>query len=61
MSALKKIPSKSRDGYFGNAGAARTPTYTGPLLVVNLFSVVILLSSDLPARDWVAFGFRRYL
>jgi len=39
MSALKKSPSRSKEGICGGAGAARTPTYTRLLLVVDRFSV----------------------
>jgi len=39
MSALKNYPRGVGRGICGGAGCARTPTYTGPLLEVDLFSV----------------------
>ena len=39
MSALKKTTLEEWRGVYVGAGYARTPTYTGPLLAVDLFSV----------------------
>ena len=40
VSALKKTTLEERGGvYVGVRAQARTPTYTGPLLAVGLFSV----------------------
>jgi len=39
MSAMKKYPRGVERIICGGAGCARTPTYTGPLLAVDLFSV----------------------
>ena len=47
MSALKKLPLRSRDGICGGAGAARTPTYTSPLLSVAPFSVEYFFANEI--------------
>jgi len=39
VSALKKQPRGARRGISGGVGAAHTPTYTGPPLAGDLFSV----------------------
>jgi hypothetical protein len=42
MSALKKPPSRSKEGYMWGC-CAHTPTYTGPPLAVALFSLDSLI------------------
>ena len=45
LSALKKLPSRSVEGYMWGFGRSPHPTYTGPLLAFDLFSVESYLHS----------------